>query len=78
MSTSLRPGLAHSEFRADGARCADAPTEQGVRCREAGGAPDRRVAGTSTVPHQHTRRQESVREVGGGWEAVGLRHSEAI
>jgi hypothetical protein len=58
MSTSLRPGLAHSEFRADGARCADAPTEQGVRCREAGGAPGRRVAGTSTVPHQHTRRQE--------------------
>ena len=58
MSTSLRPGLAHYEFRADGARCADAPTEQGVRCREAGGAPDRRVAGTSTVPHQHTRRQE--------------------
>ena len=55
MSTSLRPGLAHSE---DGARCADAPTEQGVRCREAGGAPDRRVAGTSTVPPQHTRRQE--------------------
>ena len=39
MSTSLRPGLAHSQFRADGARCADAPTESRGRlaARQVGG-----------------------------------------